>query len=39
MNYGLPVLAGILVAILTSATSSVHAEPYELSKNDVMESK
>ena len=38
-KYGLPVLAGVLVAILTSTTSSLHAEPYELSKNDVMESK
>jgi hypothetical protein len=38
-KYGLPVLAGMLVAILTGATSSLHAEPYELSKNDVMESK
>jgi D-amino peptidase len=38
-KYGFPVLAGMLMAILTSATSSLHAEPYELSKNDVMESK
>ena len=36
---GLPVIAGILMAILCSVTSSLHAEPYELSKNDVMESK
>lgn len=41
-KYGLPVLACVLMAILTSGTSSlraeIHAEPYELSKNDVMES-
>lgn len=38
-KYRLSVLAGMLVAILSSATSSLYAEPYELSKNDVMESK
>lgn len=38
-EYGSPVLVGIFVAILASTTSSLHAEPYELSKNDVMESK
>jgi D-amino peptidase len=39
---GLPMLALILAAILISAPSPLqaepHAEPYELSKNDVMES-
>ncbi|MBX9692015.1 MAG: hypothetical protein K2Z81_06500 [Cyanobacteria bacterium] len=38
-NYGLPLLGLILLAILTGAASSLHAEPYELSRNDVMESK
>lgn len=36
-KHGLPVFALVLVAILAGATSSLHAEPYELSKHDVME--
>ncbi|MCC6140456.1 MAG: hypothetical protein IT389_07555 [Nitrospira sp.] len=35
----LPVLTIVLMAILIGGTSSLHAEPYELSRNDVMELK
>ena len=38
-KFGLIALAWVLMAILTSLPSSVHAEPYELTKNDVMEPK
>ena len=38
-KYGLIVLALVLIALLTSLLSSLRAEPYELSKNDVMEPK
>lgn len=38
-KYGLIALAWALVALLTSLPASLHAEPYELSKNDVMEPK
>jgi len=38
-KYGLIVLAWALVALLTNIPSALHAEPYELSKNDVMEPK
>ncbi|MEC4891165.1 MAG: hypothetical protein RI101_14010 [Nitrospira sp.] len=39
VKYGLIALAWALVALLTSLPASLHAEPYELSKHDVMDPK